>query len=82
MTVHMGLDKDSGLIHSVVTTAANEYDLIPAAELLDGDEQVVYGDTGYQGLAKRAETVSRSALFRVSMRPGQRRAPPELQMQG
>jgi IS5 family transposase len=42
MKVHLGVDKDSGLIHSVVTTAANVHDLIPAAELLHGDDGVVY----------------------------------------
>lgn len=45
--MHIGVDKDSGLIHSVVTTAANVHDLTPAAELLHGDEDVVYGDAGY-----------------------------------
>ena len=38
MKVHIGVDKDSDLIHSVVTTAANVHDLTPAAELLHGDE--------------------------------------------
>ena len=47
MKVHAGVDKDSGLIHSVVVTAANVHDLTPVAELLHGDEQVVYGDAGY-----------------------------------
>ena len=42
MKFHLGVDKDSGLIHSVVTTAANVHDLIPAAELLHGDDEVVY----------------------------------------
>ena len=36
--VHIGVDKDSGLIHSVVTTAANVHDLTQAGELLHGDE--------------------------------------------
>ncbi len=59
MKVHIGVDKDSGLIHSVVTTAANVHVLTPAADLLHGDEQVVYGDVGYQGIAKleRATTM-------------------------
>jgi IS5 family transposase len=38
--VHAGVDKDSGLIHLVVVTAANVHDLTPAAELPHGDEQV------------------------------------------
>jgi IS5 family transposase len=37
MKVHAGVDKDSGLIHSVVVTAANVHDLTPAFELLHGD---------------------------------------------
>jgi transposase, IS5 family len=46
MKVHIGVDKDSGLIHSVETTAANVHDLTPATELLHGDEEVVYADAG------------------------------------
>jgi IS5 family transposase len=74
MKVHTGVDKDSGLIHSVVVTAANVHDLTPAADLLHGDEQVVYGDAGYQGITKRPEMDVAKAEFRVSMRPGKRRA--------
>ena len=36
MKIHIGVDKDSGLIHSVATTAANVHDLTPVAELLHG----------------------------------------------
>jgi IS5 family transposase len=77
MKVHIGVDKDSGLIHSVITTAANVHDLTPAAELLHGEEQVVYGDAGYQGIAKRPEMAGHSATFRLAMRPGKRRALPD-----
>jgi IS5 family transposase len=59
MKVHLGVDKDSGLMHSVVTTAANVHDLTPAAELLHGDEEVAYADAGYQGIAKRCEMAVR-----------------------
>jgi IS5 family transposase len=63
MKVHIGVDKDSGLIHSVVTTAANVHDLTMAAELLHGDGEVVYRDAGYQGIAKRTEMAGHSAEF-------------------
>jgi IS5 family transposase len=53
------------------------HDLTPAAELLHGDEEVVYGDAGYQGFAKRPEMVGTAAEFRVAMRPGKRRALPD-----
>ena len=77
MKIHAGVDKDSGLIHSLVTTAANVHDLTPAAELLHGDEEVVYGDAGYQGIAKRPELVGKTMEFRVAMRPGKRRVLPD-----
>jgi len=35
----------------------------PAAELLHGDEEVVSGDAGYQGIAKRPEIAGTSAEF-------------------
>lgn len=76
MKVHIGVDKDSGLIHSVVTTAANMHDLTPAAELLHDDEAVVSGDAGYQGIGKRTEMAGHSAVFSVAMRPGKRRVLP------
>jgi IS5 family transposase len=52
---HAGVDKDSGLIHTVMVTAANMHNLTPAAEVLHGDEKMVYVDAGYQGIIKRPE---------------------------
>jgi IS5 family transposase len=77
MKVYAGVDKDSGLIHSVVVSAANVHELTPAAELLHGDEDVVYGDAGYQGIAKRAEMAGKTIEFSVEMPPGKRRMLPE-----
>ncbi|AFY27341.1 IS5 family transposase [Cyanobium gracile] len=77
MKIHAGVDKDTGLIHSVVTTAANVHDLTPAAELLHGEEEVVYADAGYQGIEKRPEMKGKTASFRVAMRPGKRRVLPD-----
>ena len=51
MKVHSDDDKDSGLIHSVVVNTAKAHDLTPAPELLHGDEEFVFGDGGYQGIA-------------------------------
>ena len=74
MKVHAGVDKDSGLIQSVAVTSANVHDLTPAAELLHGDEEVVDGDAGDQGITQRLEMAGHSVVFRVAMRPGKRRA--------
>ena len=41
-----GVDSESGLIQSVDQAAANGHDLTPAAELLHGEETVVYADAG------------------------------------
>ena len=56
------VDKDSGLIHSVVVTPANVHDLSPAGQLLHGKERVVYTDAGYQGIAKRQRCRARQLL--------------------
>ena len=77
MKVHIGVDKDNGLIHSIETTSANVHDLTPAAELLHGEETVVYADSGYQGIEKREEMQGKAIGFRVAMRPGKRRALPD-----
>ena len=77
MKAHIGVDQDSGLIHAVAVTGANIHDVTMAAELLDGEERVVYGDAGYQGLQKREEMAGRDVECRIALRPGQRRRLPE-----
>jgi IS5 family transposase len=49
MKAHIGVDVESGLTHTVVTTAANETDVSQLAELVHGKEMIVYGDAGYIG---------------------------------
>lgn len=44
---HIGVDKDSGLVHTVEATAANVHDVTQVSKLLTGEEEVVYGDSGY-----------------------------------
>ena len=73
MKVHTGVDKDSGLIHSVATTSAHVSDVVMAAELLHGEEKVVYGDAGDQSLEKREEMAEREVDCRIAMGPGKRR---------
>ena len=43
------MDKDSGLVHTVKATPANVHDVSEASKLLTGEEEVVYGDSGYLG---------------------------------
>lgn len=71
MKAHIGVDADSGLVHSVITTAANVNDVTQANALLHGQEVEAYGDSGYQGAYKRGD--ARSAVrWHVAMRPGNR----------
>lgn len=74
MKAHIGVDAESGLVHTVIGTAANVNDATPAAALLHGRETVVFADAGYQGIAKREEAQGLPVEWRVAMRPGRRRA--------
>jgi len=58
MKAHIGADRDSKLVHTVVVTAANVADITKTAELLHGEEQQVHADAGYTGVEKRAEIVA------------------------
>jgi IS5 family transposase len=73
MKAHVGVDADSGLVHSVVGTAANVSDVTQAHALLHGEETVAYGDAGYRGVERRPER-RRTIEWHVAMRPGRRRA--------
>ena len=53
MKAHIGVDADSGLVHTVTTTPANEADVEVVDELLHGKEVVVHADSGYTGANKR-----------------------------
>ena len=55
MKAHIGVDADSGLVHTVIGTAANVNDVTQGHALLHGEEEVVFADAGYQGAMKRDE---------------------------
>src|SRR6516165_52691 len=74
MKAHIGVDADSGLVHTVVGTAANVSDVTQAGRLVHGEEADVFADAGYQGVAKRKENRDSRARWHVAMRPGKRRA--------
>ena len=67
MKAHIAVDAESGLVHTVTTTAANEADVEQIADLLHGKEQQVWADSGYRGAAKR---VARDDLqWHIAARP-------------
>lgn len=51
----VGADADSGLVHSLHTTAANESDIAHTHHLLHGEESQVHLDAGYTGVERRDE---------------------------
>ncbi|MBA4257209.1 MAG: IS5/IS1182 family transposase, partial [Polaromonas sp.] len=76
MKGHAGVDADSGLVHSVTTTAANAHDVTQAGELLHGEETDVFADSGYRGVEKREEIQAKhpDVNWHIAMMPGKRKA--------
>ena len=71
MKAHIGVDAESGLVHTVIGTAAHVGDVTQAGALLHGDETAAFGDAGYRGVHKRAE--AQGPCWHVAMQPGKRR---------
>ena len=55
MKAHIGVDRDSGLVHTVVSTAANVGDISQTPVLLHGQESELWADAGYVGVDKRKD---------------------------
>ena len=73
---HIGVDKDSGLVHHVEVTPANVHDVEMTPKLLTGDESEVYGDSGYIGAEKRQDAIIRNKQgkrirYKQNRRPSQ-----------
>ncbi len=68
MKAHIGVDVESGLVHTVVGTAANVRDLTRAHALLHGEESVVFADAGYHGVQSRPENFETPVDWHVAMK--------------
>jgi IS5 family transposase len=73
MKCHIGVDADSGLVHTVCGTSGNVSDVVLAHALLHGEETDVFADAGYQGANKRP-AATMDVNWHVAMRPSKRRA--------
>lgn len=73
MKAHIGVDAESGLVHTVRGTAGSVNDVVEANTLLHGEETDAFGDAGYQGAHKRPDARS-GVQWHVAMRPGKRKA--------
>ncbi|KPF49012.1 transposase [beta proteobacterium AAP121] len=72
MKAHIGVDAESGLVHTVIGTAANVNDVTQAGALLHGQETAAFGDAGYRGVDKRPE--AQGPTWFVAMQPSKRKA--------
>lgn len=73
---HIGADKDTGIVHKIVVTAANVHDVSKIRELLSGEEKEVYGDSGYLGAQKREGAILKNTNgdkinYKINRRPSQ-----------
>ncbi len=66
---HVGVDQGSGLIRSILTTAANVNDTTPADALVRGDEKAVLGDAAYHTHARQAALKAKGIKPRLMRRP-------------
>ena len=68
MKVHIGVDTDSGLVHTVRGTAANVADVNVLGELLHGGEESLHGDSAYHSRQLKAQAEESGIAFDVNER--------------
>jgi len=74
MKAHIGVDDVDGVVHTVVSTAANIADIAVGRQLLHGSEDRFGGDSGYIGSEKRPEFQDMPELqYSIVKRPSQMR---------
>jgi IS5 family transposase len=71
MKAHIGVDAESGLVHSVRGTSGNVNDVVEANNLLHGEEEVVFADSGYRGANKRPDAKP-GVEWQIARRPSSR----------
>ena len=72
MKAHIGVDADSGLVHTVIGTSGNVANVVEGNSLLHGQETDVFADAGYEGAQKRPDSI-KDVTWHVAMRPGKRK---------
>lgn len=77
MKAHVGVDADSGLVYTVVTTAGNVADVTQTGQLLHGEEEIVFADAGYTGAQKRDELNDKDIAWQIAARRGSIKRLPE-----
>jgi IS5 family transposase len=72
MKAHIGVDAESGLVHTVVGTAANVNDSTSPARCCTVRKTAAFGDAGYQGVAQASEEAAGPTVARGDA-PGKRK---------
>lgn len=77
--IHVAVDQGSGLVRGVEVTSAPVSDCVFGPSLVQGDEQAVFADMGYDSQTLRAHLESRGITNQVMRRPNRkvRVLPPE-----
>lgn len=75
MKMHIGVDADSGFVHTLTMTAANAHDVTEAANLLHSEEAEVFAASSYRDADKRGGVRQQhsAATWRVAMMPDKRK---------
>jgi IS5 family transposase len=74
MKVHIGVDTDSGLVHTLTGTPANVADVNVLGELLHGGEESLHGDSAYHSKQLKAQAEAIGLEFNVNERGTKHRA--------
>jgi len=72
MKCHIGVDIESGLVHTVRGTSGAVNDVTEANSLVRPSDREVYADAGYRGADKRPDARA-GVSWNIAMRPGKRR---------
>ena len=85
MKAHIGVDAQSGVVHTVRHTPANAHDITEGANLLHGQETDAYTDSGYRGMDKREEAQNANVVkvrWHIAMTPSKRKTIKAARTQG
>jgi len=82
MKAHIGVDADSGLVHTVTCTPASVADVTQVDTLLHGKEKTVHGDAGYTGVGKRREHDGRTVKWHIAERRSTTKKRPKDRLKG
>jgi transposase, IS5 family len=73
MKAHTGVDKESGLVHTVAVSAANLHDSQAMDELLHGQEKALWGDSAYQSKERQQTAEDNGLTWHINVKASRHR---------